>query len=221
MVKASPLLEQLPELLRDWIPPTASVAIASGQKYVAYHPGAVDLRIAPGEVVRPGSIADLVFSHRHRIESEVDSDVFGVPYYGLGYPLQSEQGIESAVAVILPPKSEERRQPLSYVVGKTGQVWRPISIQDIAYFESYEKKTWFYTKNGRFSTEHTLRALELHLPDEHFLRIHRSYIVHIRFIDSIERDDRSNLNVVMAVPNKTRLSVAQTYVRRVRTHLGF
>ncbi|WP_206916674.1 LytR/AlgR family response regulator transcription factor [Alicyclobacillus suci] len=220
-MKPSTLLEQLPELLLDWIPPTASVAIACGQKYVAYHPGAVDLRIAPGESVRPGSIAHLVFSYQHRVESEVDADVFGVPYYGLGYPLQSEQGVESAVAVILPPKRKGGRQPLSYVVGKTGQVWRPIPVQDIAYFESYEKKTWFYTKDGRFSTEHTLRALEQHLPNEHFLRIHRSYMIHIGYIDSIERDDRSNLNLVMAVPNKTRLSVAQTYVRRVRTQLGF
>lgn len=219
------LLKQLPKLLQDWIPDTASIAVANRHRYIAYRPGAHDLRIVPGEAVRPGSIAERVFAKRDRVESDVDSSVFGIPYHGLGYPLQLDNGVESAVAVILPPQSRATPasppQPLSYLMGHANGVWRPIPVEAVVYCESYEKKTWFYTQRDAFTTSHTLQALSQRLPGDHFLRIHRSYIINVGCIDYIERDERSNLIVTLKNDKATRLPVAQSYVRHVRQTLGF
>ncbi len=215
------ILSQLPQVLKDWIPDTASIAVADRQQYVDYRPGAHDLHIHPGESVRPGSIAYRVFREKSRVEQAVDSSVFGIPYYGLGYLIRSESGVESALAVILPPNHVNRTKSKPFVMGQASNVWRPISLEEIAYFESYQKKTWFSTADGKFTTEHTMQSLEIRLPSERFLRIHRSFIVNISCISYIERDRRSNLVVVLKNPIGTRLPVAQSYVRHVREILEF
>ncbi|CAM3778937.1 LytTR family DNA-binding domain-containing protein [Alicyclobacillus pomorum] len=218
---ALPILEQLERVLKDWIPETASIAVADHHQYVYYAPGEYDLRIRPGEPVRPGSVADRVFRERTRVASDVDSSVFGIPYYGMGYPFQSTSGDLSALTVILPPNRRIQQQPLHFVMGQLDNMWLPTPVEDIAYFESYEKKTWLYTEDLALTTNHTLQSLEARLPKGRFLRIHRSYIVNISFIQSIYRDARSNLVVSLKHPSNPHLTVGQSHVRYVREMLGF
>lgn len=215
------ILSQLPQVLKDWIPETASIAVADKQHYVDYRAGEHDLHIRPGESVRPGSIAYRVFREQSRVEQAVDSSVFGIPYYGLGYLIRTESGIESALTVILPPKEQIQKKTNPFVVGQANNVWRPVSLEEVCYFESYQKKTWFSTADSKFTTEHTMQSLEIRLPSDQFLRIHRSFIVNISCISYIERDRKSNLVVVLKNPIGTRLPVAQSFVRHVREALEF
>jgi two-component system, LytTR family, response regulator LytT len=215
------ILAQLPQILEDWIPETASIAVANRQEYILYRPGDYDLNIHPGEAVPPGSVASRVFQTSTRVELEVDSSVFGIPYHGLGYPIRTEDGFQAAVTVILPPRQRKQNKPLTFVMGLKDNVWYPIPIEQIAYFESYEKKTWVYTNDGAFVTNHTLQSLEDRLSSDAFVRIHRSYIVNISFIHSIRRDLRSNLVVSLRLGQPTHLPVSQSYVRHVRESLEF
>ncbi|WAH37727.1 LytR/AlgR family response regulator transcription factor [Alicyclobacillus dauci] len=214
------LSEQLPEVLRDWLPPSASIAVANHDKYVAYRPGTHDIHIHPGEVVRPGSIAYRVFEEKSRVESEVDSSVFGLSYYGLGYLLRRENGQETALTVILPPQHRTPR-PVSFITGHADGLWRPIAVERITYIESAQKKTWLVTEEGTFSTNHTLQELETRLPTLQFVRIHRSYIVNIAFIEAIRRDAHANLHIAMSEPKGCELPVGQSYVSHVRKVLEF
>ncbi|MFB5191299.1 LytTR family DNA-binding domain-containing protein [Alicyclobacillus fastidiosus] len=215
------IFAQLSQVLTDWVPEAASIAIADRERYVVYRPGTHDLRIEPGELVRKGSVAEQVFRQQGRVELDVDSSLFGVPYHGLGYPLRTQAGVESALTVILPPGQPTQMQSLTFVMGQAGAMWRPIPLQDIAYLESYQKKTWVHTKDGVLTTDHTLQSLEKRLPSAYFIRIHRAFIINISWIDFIERDDRSSLVITLKDGAGTRLTVSQTYVRQVRRSLGF
>ncbi|GMA62741.1 LytTR family transcriptional regulator [Alicyclobacillus fastidiosus] len=215
------IFTQLPQVLTDWIPDAASIAIADRERYMLYRPGTHDLHIEPGDLVPKGSIADQVFRQQERVESDVDSSLFGVSYHGLGYPLRTQAGVESALTVILPPGQLMQVQPLRFVMGQAGAMWRPVPLPDIAYFESYQKKTWVHTNDGSLTTDHTLHSLEQRLPSYCFIRIHRAYIVNISWIDFIQRDDRSSLVVTLKDESRTRLTVSQTYARQVRQSLGF
>ena len=84
--------------------------------------------------------------------------------------------------------------------------------------ESLQKKTWFYANKEPYKTNIPLKELQQRLP-ESFLRIHRSYIVNVSFIDRIIRDFSSNLLVLLQ--DGTELPVSQTYTADVRSALGF
>ena len=124
-----------------------------------------------------------------------------------------------ALIVILPPNYHVlRHEPFRFLTGKQEEEWCPVAIEEIAYIESLQKKTWFYVASEQFCTSYTLKDLQLRLPKT-FLRIHRSYIVNIPSIQRISRDITSNL--VLTLRDGTELPVGQTYMADVRKALGF
>jgi two-component system response regulator LytT len=216
------IARQISKFIEDWVPTEASVAIAEGDKYVTYLPGLHDIQINPGQIVPSGSITELVYKQKCRIETMVDKLVFGIPYYGVGYPLEGlGEGFSGALTVILPPNySFKKYSSLSFIAGKKGEIWSPIPVEQIAYIESNQKKTILYTEDGYFSSIYPLKTLEQRLP-EPFIRIHRSYIVNISYIKHFSRDLSSNLLVTLKKPGGTTLMISQTYIQRVRKILGF
>ncbi|MCL6516123.1 LytTR family DNA-binding domain-containing protein [Alicyclobacillus sp.] len=215
-----PVLSEIEQVLAEWIPPAASVALAVDEQYVRYKPGEWDIRLRPGDRVRDGSVAARVLQLGRRIETDVDERVYGLPYHGKGYPLHAPEGRRAALVVILPqqyPRLAQRR----VIVGRDGDVWHPIPVEDIAWFESYDKRTWLHSRQGRFTTVFTLTALEAELPEGMFLRIHRSFLVNIHWIHRITRDLHGALWMETRDPLAQRLPVAHGCTRRVREVLGF
>ncbi|QQE79088.1 LytTR family DNA-binding domain-containing protein [Alicyclobacillus sp. SO9] len=227
---------QISRILRDFLPPEASIAIADEHQYLDYRAGKHDIHIQPGSEIPSGSISARVVNQKSNIESFIDESLFGVPYFGRGYPFHLESSW-GAVTVIFPPgktiDSGQQRlllpsngqvampQPtLSYITGQSDNVWRPIPVEEVAYFESYAKKTWLHTASAAYTTQFTLQSLETQLPQS-FLRIHRSYIVNIAAIHHISRDLSSPLTITLSSPKDKRLPVSQSYLREVRTKLGF
>ena len=52
-----------------------------------------------------------------------------------------------------------------------------ISHDDILYIQSMREYIAFYTRNGRILSLGSLKKLEVDLPHDLFLRIHKSYII--------------------------------------------
>ncbi len=212
------VLQQYASILEDWVPKDAAIAIAMGNTYIYYVEGIHDIRLKEGQPVMPGSIADKVINHRLKVDKIMDNSLFGIPYYGIGYPIDL-QGEPGALIVILPPNYHVlRHEPFRFLTGKQEDEWSPVAIEEIAYIESLQKKTWFYVASEQFCTSYTLKELQLRLPKT-FLRIHRSYIVNIPSIQRIYRDITSNL--VLTLRDGTELPVGQTYMADVRKALGF
>ena len=148
----------------------------------------------------------------------MDDAIFGVPYFGIGYPISIEEK-DSALIIILPATYHFlQKQSLTLLTGKDEDCWYPIPIEDISYIESLQKKTWFHTSEKGYHSIYTLKNLSYQLPDN-FLRIHRSYIVNILFITEISRDISSNIQITLR--NGMILPVSQTYAADVRKKLGF
>ncbi|KAA0966879.1 LytTR family transcriptional regulator [Sporosarcina sp. ANT_H38] len=215
---AKELLQQYAAILDDWIPKDAAVAIAVGDRYIYYVEGIHQIELKEGQPVMSGSIADKVISERLKVDKIMDNTLFGASYYGIGYPIDL-QGQPGALIVILPPNYHVlKHEPFRFLTGKQEEEWSPIPIEEIAYIESLQKKTWFYVDGEQFCTSHTLKDLQLRLPKT-FLRIHRSYIVNILAIERISRDITSNL--LLTLRDGTELPVSQTYMADVKKALGF
>jgi DNA-binding LytR/AlgR family response regulator len=64
-----------------------------------------------------------------------------------------------------------------------------LNYDEILYIEGLKDYVIIYTDIARIVTLQTMKSLEEKLPDQIFLRVHRSYIVNIHKIKSIHSDD--------------------------------
>ena len=69
--------------------------------------------------------------------------------------------------------------------------YRQISIQDIAYVSGMKDYVMFFLDGQRkpLITHLTMKAVEEMLPQERFMRVHRSYIVALDKIRKVDRND--------------------------------
>lgn len=209
---------QYAQVLKDWIPKEASVAIVIEGICAYYVSGIHDIGMEVGKEMQQGDIAEEVMIKKMKVERYIEDSNYRVSYYGIGYPISIE-GKEAVIVVILPPfHQSDSMEPLTFLTGKEEDCWCPVLVEDIVYIESLQKKIWFYKNTNAYQSIYTLKELTDLLPKQ-FLRIHRSYIVNIKKIVEISRDFTSN--IVITLTNGTTLPVSQTYSVPVRRTLGF
>ena len=63
-----------------------------------------------------------------------------------------------------------------------------VMLDDILYIESARDYLKIYTQNNAIVTRQTISSIEAVLSDNEFLRIHRSFIVSIKKIDSFSHE---------------------------------
>ncbi|GAA4782510.1 LytTR family DNA-binding domain-containing protein [Olivibacter ginsenosidimutans] len=85
----------------------------------------------------------------------------------------------------------ETPSPLSkaidFIFVKTEHKIQRIDYNDILYIEGLKDYISIFTCNERVITLQNMKKMEETLPDERFIRVHKSYIVAIEKIESIER----------------------------------
>ena len=72
---------------------------------------------------------------------------------------------------------------------KCGNKFEKIFFNDILYAESMQNYVTIYTKTGKFMALLYLKNLEQNLDSKSFIRVHKSYIVSINKIESIEGNE--------------------------------
>jgi DNA-binding LytR/AlgR family response regulator len=88
----------------------------------------------------------------------------------------------------LPPLEKPASAPVPFLYFRVNKKMVKVLINDILYIESLKDYIRIVTDNRTVITKYVLSALEEILPHEEFLRIHKSYIVAIRKIDSYKTD---------------------------------
>ena len=69
---------------------------------------------------------------------------------------------------------------------KTDGAIKRVSFDSILFIESFSNYTKVHTVNGEFLTSPSLKDLELFLPAELFMRIHKSYIIALDRIKKLD-----------------------------------
>jgi two-component system, LytTR family, response regulator len=86
---------------------------------------------------------------------------------------------------VFTPKNEEEATDFIFV--KTEHKIQNIPLNSILFVESMQNYVAFHTENGRILSLQNLRTLEEKLPSPRFIRVHKSYIVAVSKIESVER----------------------------------
>lgn len=82
-------------------------------------------------------------------------------------------------------KQAEEKQKDYILVKSEFKVFR-IFYKDILYIESMKEYVAYYTPEGRTLSLGSLKKLQLELPPNQFMRIHKSYIANIGYISALE-----------------------------------
>jgi two-component system, LytTR family, response regulator len=108
-------------------------------------------------------------------------------------------------------KASQRSQPavssssqvdsttLDYVFVKDGTKLVKVKWDDILYIEGLKDYVTIHTKTQKVITLQRLKNLETQLPADKFFRIHHSYIVAIKAIDTIHKSDVQIGNVMIPI----------------------
>lgn len=212
------ILEQYKTILEDWIPQDASIAIAMNNQFIYFHSSHHQFTLEIGSPIPQDSIAYKVIQSNQKIDAVMESTLFDIPYYAIGYPItiNNQQG---ALVVVLPPLFKiDGPKVFQFITGKQQEDWMPIPIDQISHIESLQKRTWFYSQGEQYKAAITLKEFQTRLPST-FIRIHRSYIINIYFIKKISRDFSSNF--IVQLNEGTELPVSQSYINNLRAVLEF
>ena len=99
-----------------------------------------------------------------------------------------------------------------YIFVKTEYRLQKVALANILYLEGLRDYIAFHTTTGKILSLERMKNMDDLLPQNSFLRIHKSYIINIKNIDYIERG--------RIVINKEHLPIGETYKEIVRTKLG-
>ncbi|MBB5324163.1 DNA-binding LytR/AlgR family response regulator [Anoxybacillus tepidamans] len=210
-------VSSIAKVMSELFPMEASFVISDDQRYIYYQPSKhIDLKIRPGDKIKPESVTYKALSIQRKIAEQKDSRVFGVPYFGISVPILDGGASKGCVTAVLPRKPAFT---MSCLTIRTLDRWVPISFESIVYLEARNRKTFVKAIGAEGYHKYNLTELEFSLPNDQLIRCHRSYIVNIRYIAEIHPDSHSTFLLIMKDGSK--VPVSQTYASYFRKILCF
>ena len=105
------------------------------------------------------------------------------------------------------------------IVIKDGEKITIVLTSDVIYIEAYDDYVKIFTSDGRYLKKQTMSFYEKNLPSDLFVRIHRSSIVAIDSIQSIESAENGRYQVLLT--NGVRLPVSRTSFPSLKQRLNW
>lgn len=98
--------------------------------------------------------------------------------------------VEKARKQLQPSPTPQPQQPNTVFIRVDGE-WRNVAVEQIIYVNGMKDYVMFYLDNEPkpLVTHLTMKAVEEMLPNDRFLRIHRSYIIAVDKIQKVDRND--------------------------------
>lgn len=102
---------------------------------------------------------------------------------------QKAQSVINPATASVPANQDAPQKDLQndFIFVKTEYKIQKVYLHDILFIEGLKDYISIYTPTERIITLQIMKKMEEALPEQHFVRVHKSYIVALNKIDSIER----------------------------------
>ena len=130
--------------------------------------------------------------------------------------LNSYQHIKNFLSDWSPQKDYLKRIP-----SKIGDRIYIFNEDDIVYFATEEKQVFAYTVDSKYLVNYKLEELNSRLDPETFFRIHRSTIVNLNFVQTIEVWFGGGYKMKIRDKQKTELTISRAAGKLLRQKLGW
>lgn len=101
-------------------------------------------------------------------------------------PARFLQAISKAQAIFESKKENVQVNKDEFLFVRDSNITRRLKLDDIFYAEAMGDYVKFYTKEKMFAIHGTMKSAEERLPKDHFIRVHRSYIIAVGKIDTLQ-----------------------------------
>ncbi|MCK5823524.1 MAG: response regulator [Bacteroidales bacterium] len=94
-------------------------------------------------------------------------------------------------------KSINRNKTTERIAVKTRSNIEVIPVEQIILFEAQDDYVQIYSEKAKYLKNMTMKYLESYLDKEIFMRVHRSYIININYIERIEKAEKDSHYIIM------------------------
>jgi len=119
----------------------------------------------------------------------------------------------------LPAKSLTVVEKLSRIIVKKNSEYHCVNVNQIRYIEANGDYVLIYTDTSKYLKDQTMKYWEAHLPDDRFVRIHRSFIVNVEVIARIELYEKEIYKVHLKNGDVLKASITGYKLLKQKMHL--
>jgi len=101
-------------------------------------------------------------------------------------PARFLQAVSKAQSILESRKEDVEVTKDEFLFVRDSNITRRLRLDDIFYAEAMGDYVKFYTKEKMFAIHGKMKTAEERLPKDHFIRVHRSYIVSVGKIDTLQ-----------------------------------
>lgn len=130
--------------------------------------------------------------------------------------LQNTSGKNDGVEKLVSLKNEDN-QEIERIIIRQGSKIHVVPIMEIRYIEAQDDYVKIYSEKGDFLKDKTMKYYETVLSCKGFIRIHRSHIVNINYMDKVELYEKDTHLLVLKSGEK--LKVSREGYKRLRERL--
>lgn len=136
-------------------------------------------------------------------------------------PEQATESIKKLLESFARNHPIDKDEPIERVASRIGGRVRILDVHKITHFVSQDKLTFAVTPEGKgFPLDDTLNNLEERLNARTFLRVHRSSIVNLNFVEEVHGWFSGRVLIRLKDVAKTEIVVARSRVKLLRVLLG-
>jgi two-component system LytT family response regulator len=114
---------------------------------------------------------------------------------------------------------DKEKTDIQTIIGKKGESYVPLQVEDIYYFEAAGNIVYCKTKTDRYEVTKKLYELEKKFGDLGFIRINKSHIINILMVSEIFQWFNGKL-LLRIKDQKQELEVSRFYVKIFKDFLG-
>lgn len=116
--------------------------------------------------------------------------------------------------------SKNQKKERSHYILKKGKEFLKVNYDDIYYFISFDHYVDMHTVEEVITFKEKIGQVEQELPQEQFCRCHRSYIVNLKYIDTIAKNEIILDNEVRIPVSKSRVnSTQEAFMKYFQNHI--
>ncbi len=119
----------------------------------------------------------------------------------------------------LAEKARENTETLERIFVKTGTRIDVLPIAEIIRIEAQDDYVEFITASKKHLKKETMNFLETRLPENMFVRVHRSHIINVNYIQKIEKYGKESHVIVLNDGSK--VNVSKSRIGELKQQLGF
>ncbi|MDP2721581.1 MAG: LytTR family DNA-binding domain-containing protein [Bacteroidales bacterium] len=134
------------------------------------------------------------------------------------YRVQNKQPATANLQQLSQKAKETSTAKVERLFVKTGNKIDVIPVDSIIRVEAQDDYVEIHTDKGKFLKYDTMNFLEKGLPEDTFVRVHRSHIININLIEKMEKYGKDSYLIIMK--DKSKVNVSKSRVKELKEQLG-